>query len=178
MEYIEKIKKMLCKELDEYAMKTKITGSDLEMIWKLTDTVKNLDKIEMLEEEKEGYSEARGGRGRGRGRSSYEGGSSYDDEMMYSERRGRGRNARRDSMGRYSSDGGSYEGGSSYGDYSEESSYRGGSSYERGGHGGGRGYSRDDAKDHMMNKLGSMMEDADPNEREILKDCMRKLERA
>lgn len=156
MEYIEKIKKMLCKELDEYAMKTKITGSDLEMIWKLTDTVKNLDKIEMLEEES-GYSEARGGRGR----SSYMGGSSYDDDMMYSERRGRGRNARRDSMGRYSSEGGSYD------DYSEESSYR-----------GGRGYSRDDAKDHMMNKLGSMMEDADPNEREILKDCMRKLERA
>ena len=72
MEYIEKIKKMLCKELDEYAMKTKITGSDLEMIWKLTDTVKNLDKISMLEESEDGYSEARGGM---RGRS-YMGGSS------------------------------------------------------------------------------------------------------
>lgn len=168
MEYIDKIKKMLCKELDEYAMKQKLTGSDLDMIWKLTDTVKNLDKIEMLEDEG-GYSEARGGRGRGgRGRSSYAmGGSSYDDDMMYSERRGRGRNAKRDSMGRYSSEGGSYENGSSYDDYSEESSYR-----------GGRGYSRGDAKDRMMSKLGSMMEDADPNEREILKDCMRKLERA
>lgn len=164
MEYIEKIKKMLCKELDEYAMKQKLTGGDLDMIWKLTDTVKNLDKIEMLEEES-GYSEARGGRGRGR--YSYMQGSSYDDDMMYSERRGRGRYAKRDSIGRYSSEGGSYEGGSSYDDYSEESSYR-----------GGRGYSRGDAKDHMMNKLGSMMEDADPNEREILKDCMRKLERA
>lgn len=163
MEYIEKIKKMLCKELDEYAMKQKLTGGDLDMIWKLTDTVKNLDKIEMLEEESGGYSEARGGRGRGR--SSYAmGGSSYDDDMMYSERRGRGRYAKRDSMGRYSSEGGSYEGGSSYDDYSEERM--------------GRRYSRDDAKDHMMNKLGSMMEDADPNEREILKDCMRKLERA
>lgn len=163
MEYIEKIKKMLCKELDEYAMKQKLTGGDLDMIWKLTDTVKNLDKISMLEESESGYSEARGGRGR----SSYMGGSSYDDDMMYSERRGRGRYAKRDSMGRYSSEGGSYDGGSSYDDYSEEGSYR-----------GGRGYSRGDAKDHMMNKLGSMMEDADPNEREILKDCMRKLERA
>ena len=163
MEYIEKIKKMLCKELDEYAMKQKLTGGDLDMIWKLTDTVKNLDKIEMLEDEG-GYSEARGGRGRGR--SSYAmGGSSYDDDMMYSERRGRGRNARRDSMGRYSS-----EGGSSYDDYSEESSYRSGR--------GGRGYSRDDAKDHMMNKLGEMMEDADPKEREALKECMRAIERA
>ena len=168
MEYIEKIKKMLCKELDEYAMKQKISGADLDMIWKLTDTVKNLDKIEMLEEESD-YSEARGGRGRGR--SSYMGGSSYDDDMMYSERRGRGRYARRDSMGRYSSEGGSYD------DYSEEGgSYRG-SSYGRGGQ-GDRGYSRDDAKDHMMSKLGEMMEDADPNQREILKDAMRKIERA
>lgn len=170
MEYIEKIKKMLCKELDEYAMKQKLTGGDLDMIWKLTDTVKNLDKIEMLEEESGGYSEARGGRGRGR--SSYAmGGSSYDDDMMYSERRGRGRYAKRDSMSRYSSEGSSYEGGSSYDDYSEENSYRGGSSYRSGS-------SYAEGKDRMMSKLGSMMEDADPNEREILKDCMRKLERA
>jgi hypothetical protein len=153
MEYIEKIKKMLCKELDEYAMKSKISGSDLDMIWKLTDTVKNLDKISMLEESEEGYSEARG-----RGRS-YMGGSSYDDDMMYSERRGRGRNARRDSMGRYSSDM-----GSSYDDYSEERM--------------DRRYSRDDAKDHLMSALGEAMEDADPKEREILKDAMRKIERA
>jgi hypothetical protein len=154
MEYIEKIKKMLCKELDEYAMKSKLTGGDLDMIWKLTDTVKNLDKISMLEEGEDGYSEARGGM---RGRS-YMHGSSYDDDMMYSERRGRGRNARRDSMGRYSSDDMFYD------DYSEERM--------------DRRYSKDDAKDHMMSKLGAMMESADPNEREILKDCMRKLERA
>jgi hypothetical protein len=157
MEYIEKLKKMLCKELDEYAMKNKLTAGDLEMVHKLTDTVKNLDKIEMLEEDGEGgYSEARGGRMRGgRGRSSYAmHGSSYDDDMMYSERRGRGRNARRDSMGRYSSDD----------DYSEMRM--------------DRRYSRDDAKDHMMNKLGEMMEDADPKEREALKECMRAIERA
>ena len=153
MEYIEKIKKMLCKELDEYAMKQKISGADLDMIWKLTDTVKNLDKISMLEES-ESYSEARGGRGR-----SYMGGSSYDDDMMYSERRGRGRNARRDSMGRYSS-----EDGSSYDDYSEARM--------------DRRYSRDDAKDHIMNQLGEMMSSADEEQREILKDAMRKIERA
>ena len=152
MEYIEKIKKMLCKELDEYAMKQKLTGGDLDMIWKLTDTVKNLDKISMLEESEEGYSEARG-----RGRS-YMHGSSYDDDMMYSERRGRSRNAKRDSMGRYSSDM-----GSSYDDYSEERM--------------DRRYSRDDAKDHMMNKLGEMMTSADEEQRKILKDAMWKLEK-
>lgn len=165
MEYIEKIKKMLCKELDEYAMKSKLTMSDLQPVHLMTDIIKNLDKIEMLEEDSEGdYSEARGGRGRS-GRSSYAmGGSSYDDDMMYSERRGRGRNARRDSMGRYSS-----EDGSSYGyDYDNGSSYRNDTS--------SRNYSRDDAKDHMMSKLGEMMEGADPNERKILKEAMRKIE--
>ena len=151
MEYIEKIKKMLCKELDEYAMKSKLSMADIDVIHKLTDTVKNLDKIEMLEDDG-GYSETRGGM---RGRS-YMHGSSYDDDMMYSERRGRGRNARRDSMGRYSSD--------MDDDYSETRM--------------DRRYSRDDAKDHLMSALGEAMEDASPNEREILKDAMRKIERA
>ena len=150
MEYIEKIKKMLCKELDEYAMKSKLSMADIDVIHKLTDTVKNLDKIEMLEDEG-GYSEARGGM---RGRS-YMHGSSYDDDMMYSERRGRGRNARRDSMGRYSSDMGD--------DYSERMDRR---------------YSRDDAKDHLLDKMGEMMSSADEEQREILKDAMRKIERA
>lgn len=142
MEYIEKIKKMLCRELEEYGEKNRVSGSDLDMIWKLTDTVKNLDKIEMLEDgdSYDGYSEMR--------EYPYMGGSSYA--------RGRGRYAKRDSMGRYSSEG-------SYDDYSEARDRR---------------YSRDGAKDHMMNKLGAMMEDADPNEREILKDAMRKIERA
>lgn len=145
MEYIEKIKKMLCKELDEYAMKNKLTMNDLQPVHLMTDIIKNLDKIEMLEGD-DGYSETY---------PYYMGGSSYA--------RGRGRNAKRDSMGRYSSEGGSYEGGSSYDDYSERADRR---------------YSRDDAKDHMMNKLGEMMEDADPKEREALKECMRAIERA
>ena len=155
MEYIDKIKKMLCKELDEYAMKNKLTMNDLQPVHLMTDIIKNLDKIEMLEQGDEGYSEARG---RGRGRS-YMHGSSYDDDMMYSERRGRGRYAKRDSMGRYSSDM-----GSSYDDYSEARM--------------DRRYSREDAKDHMMNKLGEMMSTADEEQREILKDAMRKIERA
>jgi hypothetical protein len=153
MEYIEKIKKMLCKELEEYAEMGKMkSASDLDMIWKLTDTVKNLDKIEMLEDDG-GYSEARGGRGR-----SYMGGSSYDDDMMYSERRGRGRNAKRDRMGRYSSDD-----GMSYDDYSEEMM--------------DRRYSRDDAQDHLMHKMGMMMEEADPKQRKILEEAMQKIRR-
>ena len=154
MEYIEKIKKKLCAELEKFAMKPDLTVADLEKIHKLTDTVKNLDKIRILEEDGEGYSESRG---------DYR--YSYDDDMMYSERRGRGRNAKRDSMGRYSSEGGSY-------DYSED-----GNSYRRGRSPYDGGMSYDGAKDHMMNKLGEMMTSANEDEREILKDCMRKLER-
>ena len=161
MEYMHRIKKMLCKELEEYAEKNKLSSaSDLEMIWRLTDTIKNIDKIEMFEEENGGYSEA------GERRSSYRmGGASYDDDMAYSEARGRGRYARRDSMGRYSSESGSYE------DYSKG----GGSSYERDGRGG---YSRNDAKDHMMSKIGELMEGANPKEREALKEAMRAIEKA
>lgn len=156
MKHLEELKEVVKRELEKFGKQGDISVSSLDKIHKLSDLYKNLCKIEMLEEESEGgYSEARGGRGRGR--SSYEmGGSSYDDDMMYSERRGRGRNAKRDSMGRYSSEGGSYEGGSSY---------------ERGG------YSRDEATDWMMRELGSMMEDADPKQREALKKCMRELER-
>lgn len=145
MEYIDKIKKMLCKELDEYSMKTSFSMADVDAIHKLTDTVKNLDKIAMLEEESDGYSGARMGRGRGS-------------------------NARRDSMGRYSSDG-EYSGNHYY----DNDVMRGGS-YMRDGR--DRGSSYDDAKDHMMNKLGEMMEGADPKEREALKECMRAIERA
>ena len=155
MKHLEELKEVVKRELEKFGKQGDISVSSLDKIHKLSDLYKNLCKIEMLEEEAEGgYSEARGGRGRDR--SSYEGGSSYDDDMMYSERRGRGRNAKRDSMGRYSSEGGSYEGGSSY---------------ERGG------YSRDEATDWMMRELGSMMEDADPKQREALKKCMRELER-
>ena len=76
---MHKIKEKLMQELYEYEEKAKkmgggkISAGDLETLHKLTDTVKNIDKIEMLEEEMEGESSyaggnsyARGGRGRGR----------------------------------------------------------------------------------------------------------------
>lgn len=68
--------------------------------------------------------------------------------------------------GHYSRDGGSYDGGS----------YAGGS-YDGGSYGNSyRGYSRHEAKDRMMEQLGEMMRDADPQTREALKHCMRQLE--
>lgn len=157
LKYMDEAKMALEKEIDKIAKTGEISVNTLEKLHKLTDTYKNFCKIEALSEESEmgGHSEARGGRG-----GAYMHGSSYDDDVMYSERRGRGRNAKRDSMGRYSSEGGSYEGGS----------YRGSSSYDG-------GYSRDEATDHLMRQLGNMMEDADPKQRETLKKWMRELER-
>ena len=151
MKHLEKLKEALCEELDKFGKSGDITVNSLDKIHRLTDTIKNIDKIMMLEES-EGYSEERG--------RTHMGGSSYDDDIMYSERRGRGRNAKRDSMGRYSSDGGSYDGD----DYSERRT--------------GRGYSRDEATDWMMTRLGEMMSETDdPKQRETLKKRMRELER-
>ena len=158
MHYMEDLKDLLCAELEDYAEKGKKSGKmsmgDLESIHKLTDTVKNILKIDMLEEES-GYSEDGHYMGEGR---IY--GTSYDDGMHreggYSYARGRGRYARRDSMGRYSRDGGM--------------SYRGGM---RGG------YSRDDGKHYMMEQLEEMMEEAEkPAEKEALRRCMDALKRA
>ena len=57
MEYMYELKDKLCKELDEIARKPEMGAGDLEIIHKLTDTIKNLDKIEMLEDG-DGYSQA------------------------------------------------------------------------------------------------------------------------
>ena len=56
MEYLYDLKEKLCKELEEYAQKSNMNAGDLEMVHKLTDTIKNVDKIVMLEEG--GYSQA------------------------------------------------------------------------------------------------------------------------
>ena len=177
MHYMHDLKDLLCAELEDYAEKGKKSGKmsmgDLESIHKLTDTVKNILKIDMLEEES-GYSED--GHYMGEGRiygTSYE--SGYSERGGSSYARGRGRYAKRDSMGRYSSRGGM--------SYDDDMSYaRGG----RGGNRGGRrGYSRDggysmyDAKEMMVERIEDMMEMAEtPAQKEALKRCMQALERA
>ena len=102
MEYMYELKDKLCKELDEIARKGELGAGDLEIIHKLTDTIKNLDKIEMLEDG--GYSQA--GDWEADMRGTYGRGSSY-----------RGR--KRDSMGRYSRDGRMMRGGYSRHDAKE-----------------------------------------------------------
>ena len=160
MHYMEDLKDLLCAELEDYAEKGKKSGKmsmgDLDSIHKLTDTVKNILKIDMLEDET-GYSEDGAYMGEGR---IY--GTSYDDGMRrgagYSYARGRGRYAKRDSMGRYSRDDGYMR---------------------RDGRGMRDGYSRDEGKAYMMEQLEDMMEDAEkPAEKEALRRCMEALKRA
>lgn len=107
-ESYKKVRERLCREFDEIAAKPDMSIGDLEMLHKLTDTIKNIDKIEMLE---------------GEGGSSYGGDwmarGTYDHMGDHSQRY-----RKRDSMGRFSREGnrqggpyndGSYRGGSSYG---------------------------------------------------------------
>lgn len=82
---LRNLREMLCKELDEISDKREMSAGDLDAIQKLTSSIKNTYKIEMLEDG--GYS--RSGEWEADMRGTYGRGSSY-----------RGR--RRDSMGRYS----------------------------------------------------------------------------
>lgn len=87
MEYMHELKEKLCDELEEIANKGELGSGDLEIIHKLTDTIKNLDKIEMLEDG--GYSQAGDWEIEGR---------AYNRGNSYARRK-------RDSLGRYSRDG-------------------------------------------------------------------------
>lgn len=94
MRAMQELKEMLCKEIDKIAKKGELSAGSLETVHKLTDTVKNIDKIMALEEDG-GYSE----RGEysmprdSRGRYSREGGMdmrgyAYDDGGSSYARRG------------------------------------------------------------------------------------------
>ena len=81
---MEELKEMLCEELDKITKKGELSAGSLDVIDKLTHSIKSIDTIMAMEDA--GYS--------------------GEDYSMYgnSYARGRGRNARRDSMGRYSSE--------------------------------------------------------------------------
>lgn len=133
MDYMYELKEKLCKELDSIAKKPDMSAGDLETVHKLTDTIKNIDKIDMLEDG--GYSQ----NGDWSENSSYGRGSSYAN---------RGRHLVR---AHYSRRGG----------YSRE------------------GYSRDGAKDRMMDHLEEMMQDASSEkERDAIRRCMSQIENA
>ena len=160
---MHKLKEKFMDALYEYEEKAaknpngKLSDMEIEKIHTLTDTVKNIDKIEMLEGGEGGYSEDSNWMGEGRMYgNSYAGGSSS--------RRGRMR-AKRDSMGRYSRESGYSE--TSYGRGDTGSSYA--SNYGSNSYGG--------AKDHMLDQLEEMMEQASSEkERKAIEHCIKQIE--
>ena len=101
MKALYELKEKFEMELEELARKGELGAGDLELAHKLTDTIKNIDKICALEEDG-GYSEA----GDWEGRGSYNRGSSYANRGKHYVR------------GHYSRDG--Y---SNRGDYSRDGGY-------------------------------------------------------
>lgn len=85
------LKDMLCEELDKITDKGELTPGSLDIVDKLTHSIKSIDTIIAMDEA--GYSS--------------DGGRMYDDRGSYnynSYARGRRGNVRRDAMGRYSRD--------------------------------------------------------------------------
>lgn len=99
MKALYDLKDKLQMELEEIARKPEMGAGDLELVHKLTDTIKNIDKICALEEEG-GYSEA------GDWEGTYNRGSSYSNRGKHYVR------------GHYSRDGYSNRGYSRDGGYS------------------------------------------------------------
>ena len=148
MEKLFDLKEKLCEELEEYSRKPDVKAGDLEVIHKLTDTIKNIDKIVMLEdEEMGGYSSANRGKHYVRGHySRADGRDGYSREGDYS------RDGRNDMM---------HDGG--YSSRRRDSRGR---------------YSRADGRSEMMEHLEMAVDFADEKDRETIKRFMKQLENA
>lgn len=152
MESLYRLKDMLSEELDKIVEKGQLTSGSLDVVKKLTASIHYIDEILQMQD------------------------GEYSNDG-YSGARGRGRSARRDSMGRYSSDysGGMSNDGYSRG-YSNEYSRDG---YSRDGYSREgsyvRGYSRDSKQ--LMGQLHSMLQETqDPETKKALERCISQIE--
>jgi hypothetical protein len=135
MNYIDSIVDLCGKEFEAIAKNGKFRSrEEIDSVYKLMDIVKDSMEISCMEADMadESYDDGMSQRGGSYGDRSYR----YDGGSYA---RGRGRNARRDSRGRYSGEGGSY------GYYPDGRSMR--------------GYSRD-GKEEYKEQLMDMMENA------------------
>lgn len=129
MQKMEELREMLCEELDKITKKGELSTGSLDVIDKLTHSIKSIDTIMAMED------------------------AGYSNESGYSYARGRGRNARRDSMGRYSRESMENRGGS----YEDNS-------YARGNTRGRSYYSREDAKEELAMDLKDLKREAKDSE--------------
>ena len=91
MEALYTLEEKICKQLDEYAQEKRLSGSSVEAVHILTDTLKNIYKIKMIHEcgySEDGYSHD------GAWRANMEGNYGHGSSFA----------RRRDSMSRYSGD--------------------------------------------------------------------------
>ena len=100
MQKMEELRDMLCEELDKITKKGELSAGSLDVIDKLTHSIKSIDTIMAMEE------------------------AGYSNDGGYSYARGRRGSVRRDSMGRYSRDY-MYNGGSNDDGYSSARGMRG-----------------------------------------------------
>lgn len=104
---MHKLIEYICDELEELERKAgkdgKLSMAEVQYMDTLAHAKKNLLKAEEMSD---GEYSMDGGRSYARGRRSMRSGNSYRYEGEGSYARGRGRNAKRDAMGRYSSRGG------------------------------------------------------------------------
>ena len=148
MQSMYELREMLCRELDELTRKGELGAGDLDIAHKLTDTIKNIDKIDRLEDE--GYSR---GMDYSRGRYSRDGNWEADMRGTYNRGNSYERQGTHYVRGHYSRDG--------YSNRGRES-----------------GYSRHDAKEQMMAQLEDMMGSvSNEREREAIRRCMEQLDR-
>ena len=146
MEYYQKLKKMLCKELEEVVEGGKLSSGNLDMVDKITHSIKSLDTIMAMEDA--GYSRENGYSGR------------RDSMGRY--------------MDAGPNNGGMSNGGS-YARYNDGSYARYNDGMEQSGY-SGRRYSRDEGKANMMSQLQQMIGEApSQDERQILERAMQQL---
>lgn len=145
---MHKLIEYVCDELEELERKAdkggKLTAAEIQYADMLAHLKKNILTADAMMESEDEYSN--------------ESGNSY----ARGDGRGRGRNARRDSMGRYSREGGSYR--------MDGMSYRGGrgGSYD--------GYSREGAKEDMLMQLREMEQDADEESKRMIRKWIKQVE--
>ena len=164
MEYLEKMIQLADNEFGAISQNGKFKSreeihSAYELMVIAKDAIEIMCMMEELESGEGGMSSRGGSYYRdGRGGSN-RGGSYYEDGGSYYERRGRGRNASRDSRGRYNE--GSYR----------EGSYRDGGMMRRGG-----SYYREGSKEEFAMELKELMQDApDEQSRQSIQQMLQQM---
>lgn len=153
MRDVDQMMRRVCEEIDRIAEKG-LTTANLETAYKLVDMYKDLKNTEYWETKTRYYETVL---------ESMEDGYSQDGGYMMGEDGYSGRR-RRDSMGRYSSDGGQNDSS-----YDRGSSYRRGYSRNRGGYSGNDG---NETYDRYMQNKQSYRSDKSPECKQRLMDAL------